>query len=321
MKVIPVKIKRILKEAYLDLRDFGWSIMSARAYCTFKNESVSGIQKKNQAILDYLEKQYAYLIEKYKKSFDYSTRDEQAPIWVFWWSGEENMPEVIRACLKSKIIASGQRHPVVVLSKYNIDDYVEFPKYIWDHFSEGKLKVQHLADMIRVQLIKRYGGIWLDASVYCIKEIPDDIFEMSIYSMRGDIDRRYISNNQWTTFVIGGWKNNILCSFLNEFFLEYCKVEKRFIDYYMFDCAIALAYRNIPVVRQGLDKLIITDGDYYWLNEHLSDKETQDLIEDLLSQECVFQKISWRRFENECIEKDTLYSYLINREQHGKKKG
>lgn len=50
--------------------------------------------------------------------------------------------------------------------------------------------------MIRVQLIKKYGGLWLDASIYCTKELEESMFSFPVYSLKGELDERYVSNNQ-----------------------------------------------------------------------------------------------------------------------------
>lgn len=307
-------IKRLLKESSRNLYHFGFKVMWAKNLCILTGDSLKYVKWKNEVILKYLEKKYKSLIEKYQtmeETLPVCNVKEQ-PIWVFWWDGILNMPEIIRLCQKSKVNHAGT-HSVILLSKDNIRDYVDFPDYVWTQFTENRLKIQHLADMIRVQLIQRYGGIWLDASVFCAKEIPDRFFEVPLYSLKGKDDDYFVSRNQWTTFIIGGQKGNLLCSFLNEFFIEYCKTKKPFIDYFMFDCAIALAYRFIPKVKNELDSLEKAAGDCYWMNDKLYKKWDASLRKEFSEQESVFYKIPWRHSVAE-VGKDTFYGYLLERE-------
>ena len=317
---IPVKLKRIIKEGLRDLYFFDLPIMFARMYCTFTDESVNGVKNKNKAILDYLNKKYGYLVKRYQEVKESAENSEMAPVWVLWWDGERAMPDIIKMCHQSKMRAVGT-HPIILLTKDNVRDYIDFPDYVWKQYEEKKICIQHLADMIRVQLIQRYGGLWLDASIYCAKSIPEEFFELPLYSIKGKIDERYVSKNQWTTFVIGGWKNNVLCSFLNDFFIEYCKSGKPFLDYFMFDCAIALAYSQIPAVKEQIDNLPDVKEDCYWLNSKLEEKATEQLFSTLKQQSTVFYKIAWSRFVNSHMEKNTFYSFLMEKEAINEEKG
>ena len=312
MESVSIKIKRTIKEGFNDTRNFGLKVALAKNRCVWENESLSSVQHKNQVILDYLKKNYQYLLDQYKETEQPALDDsyKNAPVWVFWKQGEEHMPEIIQLCLRSKIRQSNG-HPVILLTEDNIKDYVDFPDYIWNQFHEGKIRVQHLADMIRVYLIYRYGGLWLDASVFCHKQMDDEIFKKQIFSLKGEPMPEFVSNNQWTTFIIGGSKGNTLCSFLNAFFLDYCKNNKPFIDYFMFDCAIALAYYNIPSVKAEIDSLPKTEGDVYWLNQALNRKVNTELLDAYKNEPSVFYKVAWK---NEWKKDHTLYEYLLKQE-------
>lgn len=318
MKFIPLKIKRIIKEGIADFRHFGFKVMIARIYWILSDESMKSIVFRNQILIQWLTLRYKTLIEKYQEKNKQNNilNTVACPIWIFWWQGEENMPDIIKICYKSKLRCAG-KHPVILLTRDNLQEYIDFPEYVWNQFENGQLRIQHLADMVRVQLIQKYGGIWLDASVYCNDYIPEEFFEMEIFSLSGKKDERYVSECRWTTWAIGGQKNNILCAFLNEFFLEYCKSGKPFIDYYMFDCAIAVAYNNLPQVKSAIDQLKKAENSYYWLNEHLEEDE-ESVKKELMTQN-IFQKISWKSFMNVVPENQSLYVYLKQKEnEYGK---
>lgn len=313
MRFISLKIKRIIKEGITDFRYFGFKVMIAKIYWILADESVKSIVYRNRILVQWLTLFCKTLIERYQNENKQENilKAEASPIWVFWWQGKEDMPDIIRLCHKSKIRCAG-KHPVILLTKDNLHEYVYFPEYVWNQFENGQLCIQHLADMIRVQLIQKYGGIWLDASVYCIHSIPEEVFEMEIFSLRGKKDEQYVSECRWTTWAIGGQKDNILCTFLNDFFLEYCKRGKPFIDYYMFDCAIAVGYNNFLQLKSAIDQLKIAENSYYWLNEHL--KEDADSVKKELAIQNIFQKISWKSYLDVVPEKQSLYAYLKQKE-------
>ena len=304
--MILIKYKRIVKETPINIFNFGVRFSVSKIKCILNDDSLVTVQRKNEAILRYLEKKFEKLIQKYHKFKKTPSTDSNLPIWVMWWDGE--MPDVIKLCHKSQLFAAGD-HPIKLITKYNVQEFVEFPDIVWKQFDEGKLRIQHLADMIRVQLIRRYGGLWLDASIFCNGIISENVFKLPIFSIKGNCLPFFVSENKWTTFVIGGQANNILCSFLDDFFIEYAKTSKPFIDYYMFDCAIALAYRNIQTIREDLDNLPLFEQDIYWLNENLySDHNTTDI-----KQIPLFSKLAWRKFTENIPPEHSLYNILLQK--------
>lgn len=305
------KLKRTIKEGILTIRFFGCRVAFPVVRCIWKNNDLESVTAKNAVILDFLKKEYAELLNKYAAASDSDKIDDgPAPIWVFWLQGKDQMPELIRMCFESKMLHSGN-HPVILLDQENIQDYVSFPEVVWSEVKEGKLKVQHLADMIRVQLIRKYGGVWLDASIYCHKDIPESIFALPIYSLKGKHMPQFVSENRWTTFLIGGHRGNVLCSFLDDFFLTWVQSGKPFIDYFMFDCAIALAYENIAAVRSDIDAIPISEGDCYWLNERLDSRVSEVLLNEYRKEPAIFYKISWNRSFNK--NHNNLYHYLLSK--------
>lgn len=311
---ISIKIKRMIKAVIEYLPSFGWGIFVAQERCIISGNSEKSMRYKNEKVMKYLKKSYSYLIDKYAYEQDSQSNygKQNNVIWVFWWQGVESMPDIIRMCYQSQL-RNAHGNQLILLNKDNIKEYVELPDSIWEQFENGRLKIQHLADIIRVTLIKNYGGLWLDASIYCSEMIPDYCFESPIYSLRTQYisgkSSYNISLNRWTTFLIGGQKGNTLCSFLYDFFLEYCAKEKFFVDYFLFDCAIALAYENIMSVKKEIDDLPIVEKDYYFISEHFDQKMDNDLLEAFHKKCFMFNKVKWGLSLSE-LPDDSLYHYL-----------
>ena len=312
METISIKLKRSLLEGTRSLRYFGWRVTFAKLRCIWQNDSLESVAAKNRVVLQYLEKMARPLLDKYtgenQQQRD-TTEATSAPIWVLWWQGREKMPDIIRLCLASKEASAGA-HPIILLTKENIEQYVDFPDTIWEQFREGRIRIQHLADMIRVRLIRTYGGLWLDASIFCHDQIPERAFNSELFTLKGKKDPRFVSENRWTTFVIGGLKDNVLCSFLDDFFMMYCQTGKPFVDYFQFDCAIALAYFNIPAVNKQIDLLPQEKGDCYWLNEVLKWRADEELITKMQDEPSVIYKIGWSSLLEKPAE-ESLYAKLL----------
>ena len=74
------------------------------------------------------------------------------------------MPDVAKACLNS-IKMHADRHPVIVITEANHGDYVDLPDYIRTKVKQGKISLTHLSDILRMALLAKHGGIWIDSTV------------------------------------------------------------------------------------------------------------------------------------------------------------
>lgn len=308
-------IKQILFIILNQLPCFGIKVSMAKIKMVIHNDSLNSTIKKNQIVLNYLKKKFKKLIKKYKSyEITENIRDKNSygQIWVFWWQGLTQMPEIIKACYYNTLQMAGNRK-VVLLDKNSIKEYIEFPDYVWNQLDKGTLRIQHFADMLRVRLLRQYGGLWLDASIYCLEPISAEIFMQDFYSLKSNPDYRFISEGRWTTFLIGGRKSFILFDFLDDFFLEYCKTGKPFVDYFMFDTAIALAYNELPEVRKAIDDLSVSEKGFYWLTEHLEDNYL-DAADEMSTQSC-FQKIAWSGCAKKDYSEQSVYYSIITKNE------
>ncbi|MBQ9553448.1 hypothetical protein IJU97_00315 [bacterium] len=53
-----------------------------------------------------------------------------------------------------------------MLDKDNYEKYVTLPAFIIKKVYEHKISITHLSDIIRMALLKQYGGIWVDATMF-----------------------------------------------------------------------------------------------------------------------------------------------------------
>lgn len=99
-------------------------------------------------------------------------------IWSFW---EGQPPDVVLRCFESIRVHNSARSFIVLsqatLPKF-LDEAVDYPLF---HGRRGTpadfSKVQYLADWVRLTLLEKYGGIWLDASVICTSAVDNWIVE------------------------------------------------------------------------------------------------------------------------------------------------
>lgn len=87
-------------------------------------------------------------------------------IWIFWDSGEATAPEIVQYC-----IAGWKRlHPgwkVEVLDRSSAESAVSMSDV------PAGLKPAHYADILRLRLLKEYGGVWADATCFPSRPLDD----------------------------------------------------------------------------------------------------------------------------------------------------
>lgn len=103
-----IKLIRKIKQRIRDISNV-WSVAGIRNVYVmailphFGSKSTRDIrrERKQQAILHYLQTNYQNLILKYTQKEEIPPASNQAPIWVCWWQGENAMPPIVQSCFQS----------------------------------------------------------------------------------------------------------------------------------------------------------------------------------------------------------------------------
>ncbi len=94
-------------------------------------------------------------------------------IYFLWYQGLDQAPLVVRKCLE----LWKEKNPsweIVVLDRDSLGCHVrlEVPD---DKLA--RLEKNHLADLVRVYLLAGHGGVWVDATVYCMRPLDEWLHE------------------------------------------------------------------------------------------------------------------------------------------------
>lgn len=88
-------------------------------------------------------------------------------IFILWFQGFANAPLVVKQCVRSWKYYNNQTWKIVLLSEKNLRFYVPmYSKYL--HINKTAL-----SDIIRIALLFKYGGLWVDATTFCNKPLDD----------------------------------------------------------------------------------------------------------------------------------------------------
>ncbi len=269
---------------------------------------------KEQWALNYLKENLSSVIEKYKNAVDESVYDDNSPIWVCWWTGEETAPPLVKQCIKS-IKANAKTRPVVFIHKDNWSEYIDIPDYILKKVEANKICLANFSDYLRVSLVGKYGGLWIDATVFCSQAIPEEVFKLPFFSCKSEYDENcpYTSKMRWTAFILGGQRENMFFKYMKSAFDEYWFKHDYSIDYLLVDYLIVTAYNEIPRIRDQIDNVPINnpkrDDLQMAMNLALPSEKFAEVVD---SNTCLY-KLSWRETYSLTTSdgKESIYSYFL----------
>ena len=183
-----------------------------------------------------LEKKYRTCLEEFDKSFNTLLPHECSnKVWICWFQGMENAPALVQRCYDSVKNQLNDRE-IVLITSDNMDHYVQFPDYIIDKWKAGIITHTHLTDLLRLELLIRYGGLWLDATVFCSENrenIPDYFFDSDLFFFQSlkpgrDGHCQYISS-----WLMSAKTNNKILMAARTLCYEYWKQNNRMDDYFL----------------------------------------------------------------------------------------
>lgn len=197
---------------------------------TFKEQD-SDLKKTNKNYV-----MYVYFKEKYKKFIKnypvtYAEKHEYSNIiWWCWLQGEENAPKLCQACLASLKRVMPDREIKIITNK-NIYNYVDFPDFIKEKYRKGIISNAHFSDLLRLELLIKYGGMWIDATVFCTGR-PDYALNTPLFMFKtNERNDPGITAQNW---FISAEKDNSILKLTQTLLYDYWAKYNSAIHYFIF---------------------------------------------------------------------------------------
>lgn len=273
----------------------------------------------NSVIEKFIEKDFSEIIEKYKNHAEEisfpkkeKTDENDENIWIFWWQGYDTAPLLVKKCIDS-IIKNAGNHPVILITKENWKNYADIPDYIIEKVEKGIITLTHFSDILRMSLISEHGGLWLDATIFVSRKIPEYCFERPYFSIHYETSTSKIAKGKWTGFCQAGQKNSLIHSFCRDIFFSYWKKYNKLIDYFFIDYVMLAGYKNISGFKKLIDELPLNNQGIKELDRHFNEEYSNELLDNILS-ESTFFKLNWKRgYKKEINGSKTLYGNFLEK--------
>ncbi len=189
-------------------------------------------------------------------------------VWVCWWQGEEKAPEMVRYCLASLRRHMPEDAELHLITEKNCASYIELDPVFTEKAAKGIITSVHLTDILRMQLLYLYGGLWADATCYftdgsCFEQAWDTEF-FSPCTMAGRERIHETSHGKWFSFLMGGRPGNAVCAYGLYALRRYWENRENMPDYVLIDYVIAAGYKALPEVRRAIDTKPAVRCDHIW---------------------------------------------------------
>lgn len=233
-------------------------------YIKMPRLSAKALSLSTKSIDSFFTHNYADVLNRYVNSnqsrLEMDISIEKYPIWCFWWQGEQKMPHVVRVCYNN---IKKNNNNVTLITQENIREIVKIPEEIYNKVSEGKISFTHLSDILRLTLLAEYGGMWIDVTCYNPYMIPNYAKQLPFCSPHDTMKQQ--NRTQITYWCdLGGWrswnigtnkKNSTLFCFCRDMIHTIAVRQNCMPSYFMVDCLLSYAYRNIAGVKMMIDNL------------------------------------------------------------------
>lgn len=269
------------------------------------------MKRKHQFVIDYLRSRYGDKIKTFAPLGTRNGENKLYPIWVCWLQGEDQLPKVPRVCIYSIRKYAG-KHPVIIISLQNYQQYITIPDYILEKYNKGIISHAHFSDIIRTCLLYERGGVWIDATILVTKELPEILFTSPFYSIKIPDSNFYITSCKWSNFFLCSHKGNIIFEFTRMLFFEYLKKEDYFIDYFMMDYFIHIGYEEYSEIRQQIDNVPFNNENIHQLGSLMNTIYNTERFQ-ILKQNTYLFKLSWKSYLKEKVDNHiTFWGFIKN---------
>lgn len=240
-----------------------------------------------------------------------NTSNNSNVIWVFWAQGYDKAPKLVKKCIDNiKRCINGYK--VIVIDMNNIRDYVDIPEYIFNKVESKKITLTHFSDILRINLIAKYGGIWMDSTVFVDENINNLIIDNKqiITIPQTNIDYN-ISEGKWSAWMIG---TKEICDYFNifrKFFNIYWEKYDRLICYFLIDYLFEYAYRNNQIFKENIDLVKEIEFSVYDLVEKRNELCTKNEFEKFMHNNYI-NKLNYK-LDYSFEKLDTYAFHIINK--------
>lgn len=284
------------RKAYIDGR---YRIRRKNAFVDM-NKQISKLEKEIEPILK------PFL----KCSTDLQKCSLERNVFVFWWDGFDVAPIIVKKCLETVKQFYADCN-VIEISKNNYKEFTDIHPKILEGFEKGKISIQTFSDILRFNLLKINGGVWIDSTIFfsnkydVFSSLKNKPIESICFSTSEDFLKYKGESCNWSGYLFASRKNSVFTCVMCEIFEKYYLNKGSYPIYFFIDVALMICKIN-KIDAGALDNITKKTGDMFFLHRMLNQPVDECSINILKT---IPQKLSWQFEPNG--QKNTFYERIF----------
>lgn len=257
-----------------------------------------------------LQKKYKRKLNEFDRLYDFTlTHEVSNKVWVCWFQGMENAPELVKKCYQS-LQENLTSKEIILITSENLEDYVQFPEFIMEKWKNGQITNTHMTDLLRLELLIKYGGMWVDATVLCTSkehEIPNYYFESDLFFFQTLKPGKDGHSHICSSWLINAKTNNKILMAVQNLCYEYWKRNTVMADYFLLHDFLAI---TLDFYKEDWNNIVPVDNSTpHILLLRLFQQYDEEMFKSIKEQ-TPFHKLSYK-FSNEQLKASGTYYNVI----------
>ena len=97
------------------------------------------------------------------------TFETKPKLFIYWEQSWDDAPYICKMCLKSWEKYNKNHFDIIKLDAKNVHNYIDMTAIVPNYLQIKK--IAHRSDLLRVNLLNKYNGVWVDATTFCTKPL------------------------------------------------------------------------------------------------------------------------------------------------------
>ena len=253
-----------------------------------------------QLITPIIKKKYSSIIPEVIANYKdaHVSKNNSDIVWFCWLQGMENAPKLVRKCY-----ANLERHledrRLVVIDESNLEQYVTMPDIIVERWRKHQIPAALYSDIIRLELLIKYGGTWIDSTVLCtgssfkfqgedcsIKDYLDA--ELFLFQFRKPTENAYMGISNW---FITARPGHPMLMMVRDLLIKYWKENDCVLSFFIFHLFFSMIVEQKPALIKTMPYGY--SPNCLFLENHLGEQFNQENWDRLVAHVC-FHKLTYR---------------------------
>lgn len=235
-------------------------------------------------------------------------------VWVCWLQGMKKAPAVVRACctsLKRNLVGK----EICEVDYENRRQYVQLPVFIEERWRKKQIPPAHFSDLLRLELLIRYGGTWIDSTVLCTgSNYPREFLDSDLFffQYKRSASAPFAGISNW---FVTACSNNPLLMTLRDMLYAYWKDFRSLPDYFIFHLFFGMIAEERP--NEVMAMPYGFSPECHVLQRHWGEPYDKVKWDQLLAR-VTFHKLTYRRESELAANPGNYYGHVI--EEFGKRR-